>query len=127
MEELYQLKDMLCSELKKYGSKELSASTLDVVDKISHSIKNLDKIIEKYEDDEYSNDMYGRRSGYGNAYGMSYARGRRRDSMGRYSRDGYSRDGYSNDMMADLHKLMEQAPDDRTRQEFQRFIEKMER
>ena len=61
--------------------------------------------------------------------GGSYARGRgrnaRRDSMGRYSREG----GYSqaaDDMIQDLRELMEDAPDERTQQEFQRFIQKME-
>lgn len=61
--------------------------------------------------------------------GSSYARGRgrnaRRDSMGRYSREG----GYSQgaeDMIQELRELMEDAPDDKTRQEFQRFIQKIE-
>ena len=51
----------------------------------------------------------------------SYARGRqnaRRDSMGRYSRD----DG----MIRELRELMEEAPDERTKMEFERFIRKME-
>jgi hypothetical protein len=43
--------------------------------------------------------------------------------MGRYSSDGYSRDG---EMISELHRLMEDAPDERTRQEFQRFITKIE-
>lgn len=48
----------------------------------------------------------------------------RRDSMGRYSREG----GYSRDMnMAnELRGLMQDAPDDRTRQELQRLIAKVE-
>lgn len=61
--------------------------------------------------------------------GGSYARGRgrnaRRDSMGRYSREG----GYSygaEDMVQELRELMQDAPDDRTRQEFERFIQKIE-
>ena len=60
------------------------------------------------------------------SYRGSYARGRRnarRDSMGRYSGDGYSRDG---GMVEELRSLMEEAPDERTRQEFQRFIQKIE-
>ena len=69
----------------------------------------------------------------------SYARGRgrnaRRDSMGRYSSRGYSRDdGYSRDggysghgeMVDELRSLMQDAPDEQTRQEFQRLIQKME-
>ena len=53
MHKLYELKDMLCEELEQYGKKgELTAGSLDVVDKLTHTIKNLDKIIEKYEEDE---------------------------------------------------------------------------
>ena len=54
MKELYELKEKLCDELKGYGKKDMSAGTLDVVDKLSHTIKNLDKIIEKYEEEDYS-------------------------------------------------------------------------
>lgn len=128
MHELYELKDMLCEELKEYGEKgELTAGTLDVVDKLAHTIKNLDKIIEEYDEQEYSNaynDMGGRSYRQG---GRSYARGRRRrDSMGRYSsRGGYSMDNQS--MIEELRGLMQEAPDDRTKQEFQRFITKMEK
>ena len=124
MQALYDLKEMLCKELEEYGKKgELSAGTLDIVDKLTHTIKNLDKIIEVYEDEGYSNyggGMYGGR-------GVSYARGRgrnaRRDSMGRYSGDGYSRTG---DMVERLRDLMNEAPDDRTRNEIQRLVTRME-
>ena len=104
MEKLYALKDMLCDELKKFGDKDkIDMTTLDSVDKLTHTIKNLDKIIDKYEQEEY---------GYSNNIpmyndGMSYARGRgrnaRRDSMGRYSSrnvGGYSRD--YQDLMQDM-------------------------
>ena len=43
----------------------------------------------------------------------------KRDSMGRYSR--------ANDMMIDeLRELMDDAPDEQSRMEFERFIQKME-
>lgn len=121
MNKLYELKDTLCNQLEEYAGKELTAGTLDVVDKLSHTIKNLDKIIDRYENEESSYDSYGT---YRGTYGRnrSYARGRKRDSMGRYS----SEDGYSNDMMADLRELMNNAPDERTRMEFKKFIQKME-
>ncbi len=118
MHKLEELKETLCKQLEDYAGKELTAGTLDVVDKLSHTVKNLDKIIEKYDD----NMSYNRGSYRNRSYMGSYARNRRRDSMGRYSSD----DGYSNDMMADLHEYMENAPDERTRMEFQRFIQKME-
>lgn len=113
MNELYELKKLLMRELEEYGSKgKLDAGALDVVDKLAHSLKNLCKVIE--DNEEYSGD-YPMRSYRGR---MSY----RRDGRGRYSGD-YSRHG---DMVEELRALMQDAPDDRTRQEFQRFISKVE-
>lgn len=122
MHELYELKETLCDELKEYGKKpQMNAGDLEVVDKLTHTIKNLDKIIEKY-DEEYSN-----------ARGMGRGQNARRDSMGRYSRENYSnrrysRRGYSNDdnMISELRELMEEAPDNKTRMEFEKFINKIE-
>ena len=78
MHTYYEVKDMLHEELDDIVKKgELSAGSLDTIDKLLNAIKNSCKII-MYE--EYSDDGY------------SYARGRgsnaKRDSMGRYSRDG---------------------------------------
>lgn len=134
MHKIYELKDKLCEELEEYGDKKLDAGSLEVIDKLAHTVKNLDKIIEKYEDEDYSSAYDDGMTGgsyerVGNRYGSRYAmargdgrgRGRnaRRDSMGRYSSD--------NRMMVDeLRELMNDAPDERTRMEFKRFIEKME-
>lgn len=74
MEELRIIKDRLLSELKECAEKEMSSGTLDVVDKLTHSIKNLDKVMEGLE-------------------GRSYGRG-----MNRYSR-GYS---YNDDYRPDM-------------------------
>ena len=112
MNELHELKEMLCEELKKYGKKgELSAGSLEIIDKLAHSIKNIEKVIES---DDYSNAYRGTR-------GRSYAR--RRDGRGRYTNDGYSR---HDDMVGELRYLMDNAEDEQTRREFQRFIDKME-
>jgi len=77
MEELMKLKDTLCNELEEYSRKgKMSAGDLEVVDKLTHTIKNLDKIIENYE--EYSGAMdYSRERGYSNRYSMA------RDGRGR--------------------------------------------
>ena len=128
MEEIYKLKDMLCDELKEYGEKgEMSTGTLDVVDKLAHTIKNLDKIIESSEEDYsgYYPMYYGENRGNRSYNRRSYARGRnaKRDSMGRYSSEGYSR----HDMVEQLRDLMEDAPDEHTRQEIQRLVNKMEK
>jgi len=129
MHELYELKDMLCKELKEYGEKgELTAGSLDTIDKLAHAMKNLDRVIEAYEDDgEYSGRSYP--DGMGGSYargrysreGRSYARGRmnaRRDSMGRYSRD----DG----MIEELRDLMKDAPNEAIKRDIQRLVDKME-
>lgn len=144
MHELYELKEKLLQELEEYGRKELSAGTLDVVDKLSHAIKNICKIIEMKEDEEYSGDMMGgmggsyarggSRGGSSNrgsyeARGGSYARGRgsnaRRDSMGRYSSErGYSREG--EDLADQLRDLMEDAPDEAIRRDMEKLLRKIE-
>lgn len=138
MQELYDLKDMLCKELKEYGTKgELTAGSLDVVDKLTHTMKNLDKIIEVYEEEgEYSSATYpdgmgGSYRGYsregnrGGSYRGSYARGRmnaRRDSMGRYS-GRYSRD---DGMAEELRSLMNDAPNEAIKRDIQRVVDKLE-
>ena len=144
MHEIYELKEMLCEELEKYGSKgDLNAGELEIVDKLAHAVKNLGKIIEMYEEEEYSGEGMsyqrggnrgggnrggGNRGGSSNRSG-SYARGgsyaRRRDSRGRYSsEDGYSR--AAEDMKGQLRELMEQAPNEMTRRELEKLVERME-
>lgn len=156
MHELYELKEKLMEELKEYGSKdEMTAGTLEVVDKLAHTIKNLCKIIEDAEYSSNGGSSYEGGSSYdggssyrgssyegssmrgssyrgggssyrgGSSYegGSSYARGRgrnaKRDSRGRYSS--------GNDMMLEqLQEMMEEAPDNRTRQEIEKLVMKLE-
>ena len=156
MHDLYRLKENLVKELEELGKQDLSKSSLETVDKLAHAAKNVAKVIEACEEEEYSNAMggYSRRGNYsrrmsyadgGGSYGdmsyadegrsdfvrpdgsyrdggSSYARGRgryaRRDSMGRYSR--------AEDEMAEgLMKLMDKAPDEQTRSEIRKLMEKM--
>lgn len=133
MNEIYELKEKLLKELEEYGRKgDLSTGSLEVVDKLAHSVKNLCKILEE-SDEGYSGRSYadGRMyGGEGRSYGdgRSYARGRtgnvRRDSMGRYSRNGYSYDG--EDMADQLRDLMNDAPD-HIKSDIQRLINKVEK
>lgn len=133
---MHKLIDYVCDELKDIEKKaekgQLSMSEIDYADKLAHLKKNLLKGEEMMAEDGYSNTGdYGNR-GYNYRYddGMtrySRARGRmnaRRDSMGRYSR-GYSMS--DDEMMKELRELMQDAPDDRTRKEFQSFIDRLER
>lgn len=141
MEKLYAVKEKLCEELKEYGSKDkLDVTSLELIDKLAHAIKNIDKIIEKYEEGS----SY-RGGSYDGSYGGSYARGRgrssRRNAMGQYSSAGggsygygyrYPRsyDGYSraeedlDNMISYLHETMQDLPPEKQR-ELQRFIDQM--
>ena len=96
MHELYELKEKLCDELKDYGTKEVTAGNLEVIDKLAHATKNIDRIIEKYEESDYSGRSYP--DGMGGSY-RSY-RG--------YSRRGrYSGADDVDGMKREIHRLME--------------------
>ena len=89
------------------------------------------------EDGEYS-ERYSRddgmdgRTSHGRMYygGGSYPRYysyAKRDSVGRYSRDGgYSYADAKMDMIAELKELARKAPDDKTKQEIEHFANEME-
>lgn len=133
------LKNMLCEELEKIVRKgELSAGSLDVVDKLTHALKSVETIMAMHEYDEgqsYGSPYRGGRTHHDNTPmtymhdSMSYARGRgrgtKRDSMGRYSSN-YSYDNAKEGLISELHRLKEDAPDETTKREFEKFIEKMQ-
>lgn len=145
---MHKLIEYICDELEELERKadkdgKLSMAEMQYVDLLAHTKKNLLKAEEMSDEMEYSGayeDGYrgsyargnqgGNRGGSSrNSYRNSYARGRgrnaRRDSMGRYSREG----GYSmagDEMVSELRELMQDAPDEQTRMEFQRFISKIE-
>ena len=126
MKHLEDLRETLCRELNEIAEKgELSAGDLETVDKLTHTLKNLDKIMmgEGYSNagDWYAMGNYGR-DGYHPDYrdGTSY-RGRKRDIMGRYSRADARED------MADkLRRMMDDAPDSRTREALEKALRSME-
>ena len=148
MHGIYKVEEMLCDELDKIGEKdELTAGSLETADKLSHALKNVQKIIDYYESmgdgDGYSratttdgmHTVYrgasyarGGRTG-SNQYG-SYARGRgsyaKRDSRGRYSSRGYSRAEAGKEMAAELRDLMADAPNDEIRQRMQDLVSEIE-
>lgn len=116
----YDLKEMLCKELESITRKgELTAGSLDTVDKLTHSIKSLETIIAM-------NEAQDGESGYYPYMGRSY---QRRDMRGRYSREnrgGYSRDDARDEMISELREIMRDAPDDHTKKRFQSFIRELE-
>lgn len=81
-----------------------------------------------YEGGSYKGSYEG---SYDDGMGGSYARGRgrnaKRDSMGRYSRDGgYSRADGKQEYIEHMRDMMMDAPDEQTRQSIQRMISEME-
>lgn len=129
MQKMEELRDMLCKELDKITKKgELSAGSLDIVDKLTHSIKSIDTIM-AMDEAGYSNDGY------------SYAR-RRRDSMGRYSREGsyamnnrsntrnsyrgYSRDEEMDELRDHLERMKHDMQDEESKRMVSMWIKQMD-
>lgn len=142
-EKMYKLRERLNEELEKIVDRgNITAESLTLIDKITHSIKSIDTIcaMEEYGEDDYSQD-----GGYSGRY--SYARGRgrnaKRDNMGRYARDNggmgnggssygrrYNRDGRSydrgysgdDDMMDIFNDMMDNASDSKEREVIQKMM-----
>lgn len=127
LDALYDVCEKLMKELDKANDKmkkggdNLTAGDLEYLDKITHAIKSVKTTIAMEESSYDDGGSYdGGRSYRG---GSSYARGRgrnaRRDSMGRYSRDGrsygYSRDDAKEELMEHLREMKKMAKDEETR------------
>jgi hypothetical protein len=114
---MHKLMDFVCDELEELEHKadkngELSMNELQYADMLAHLKKNLLKVDKMAGEDEFS---------YRYDDGRSYAR--KRDAMGRYSR----RYSMANDEMVEkLRDMMDDAPDEMTRKEFDKFIHKVE-
>lgn len=165
------LKDLLCAELEDYAEKgkkdnKMSAGDLEAIHKLTDTVKNIMKIDTLKQELGYSEDghymgegrIYGTsyESGYSERGGSSYARGRgryaKRDSMGRYSRDGgmsydddmsyarggrmgnrggmrggYSRDDGKHYMMEQLEEMMEEAEKPAEKEALRRCMDALKR
>lgn len=98
MHKMEMLRDRLCEELDELtGVEKISTSSLDAIDKLTHSIKSIDTIL-AMENSGYSNGIMPYYRGY------SYARNR--DSMGRYS-NAYSNKWDDHDKEATRAELMQ--------------------
>lgn len=137
MHKLCEFIDNELDELEEKVEREGSLSRAEIEDG-----KNLAKFKmalltnDRMEQDGGESEMYPYMGGY-RSYGGNSMRGnmrggrsnaQRRDTMGRFSREnrGYSRADARADMVADLHEMMQDAPDEQTRKKFQRFISEIE-
>lgn len=171
MHYMHDLKDLLCAELEDYAEKgkksgKMSMGDLESIHKLTDTVKNIMKIDVLKEEVGYSEDghymgegrIYGTsyESGYSERGGSSYARGRgryaKRDSMGRYSRDGgmsydddmsyarggrmgnrggmrggYSRDDGKHYMMEQLEEMMEEAEKPAEKEALRRCMDALKR
>ena len=152
MHYMHDLKDLLCAELEDYAEKgkksgKMSMGDLESIHKLTDTVKNILKIDTLTEEMGYSKD--GHYMGEGRIYGTSYARGRtraKRDSMGRYSRDGgmsydddmsyarsrgyrggYSRDDGKHYMMEQLEEMMEEAEKPAEKEALRRCMDALKR
>lgn len=130
MHALEDLKMQLMGELEEYSRKKLTSETIKTIDTITHTIKNLCKIMEseEYSDASYRGGSY--RGGSYNSYDGSYRGGSyddgsyKRDSMGRYSREeGYSR---NDAIVAKVAQMANNTPDERTRRQLQELAKELE-
>ena len=143
MHKLYELKEKLMRELEDYSENgKFSKEDVEAIKYITSAIDHICNIVERDDGDDmssyrnYEGGMSGRRSRRNDGGssrrdgGSSYARGRgrRRDSMGRYSSyEGSSsyEDG-SEEMVMELRELMQSAPNEQIRKKVERFISEIE-
>ena len=133
IKELRELKDTIAheiaqanQEIKKSGG-DLNTGDIDMIDKLTHSMKSLVTTCAMLEadDDGYSEYgvMYSREDGNGrNRNGYSGNRGSyARNNEGRYTRNGYSRNAWNDN----LRQMMDEAPDEATRMDIKRLMDRM--
>jgi len=140
-ETLHELCEVVEGELEKANAKirksggELTSGDIDYLDKLTHmmkSIKTTAAMLEGgYSYDGDGGSSYARRGRYSRDDGSSYARGRgtyaKRDSMGRYSREGgYSRaEDEMDSVVEELRSMMGSLPKEK-QMEVEKFIRKVE-
>lgn len=149
IKELYDMKETVAQKIAEANKKihkaggTMDISDIEIVDKLAHSIKSLVTTCAMLEAEEngYSNDAMPTGPVYypGNTTGHSGRRGEYRDdgysrngsgnnggysrNYSRESRNGYSRTG---DMTDHLRQMMDEAPDEMTRMEIKKLIDKVE-
>ncbi len=137
LKDLEELKEYVAGEIRKANQRirqnngGITTGDLDIINKLAHSMKSLATVCAMLEAEEgYSERGYSER-------GYSSRRGERRD--GYSSRDGYSGNrngmssrerregGYSRaDIREHLNEMMMDAPDENTRMEIRRIMDRMD-
>ena len=145
--ELYDMKETVAQKIAEANKKlhkaggAMDMSDIEIVDKLTHAMKSLVTTCAmlEAEDGEYSGTgpvYYPGNTGYSGRRGEmrddGYSRNGHSGNGGGYSRMGYSRGnryGYSTrteDMKEQLIQMMDDAPDEMTRMEIKKLVEKMD-
>lgn len=123
MHEIVNLKEKLCRELEEYARRDrLDYQSVQIIDTIAHTVKNLNKIIDDYNKNGYS-EAPRMRVSYSNGYNYGHGDRDWRNANYYSMNDRYST---SNNMLVDrLRNIMMDTPDERSRMEIQRLIDRM--
>ena len=146
LKEVYDMKETVGHKIAQANKKiranggDIATDDVDIVDKLSHSLKSLVTTCAMLEAEENGEGYSGApwnpgmpygyaredRAGYGRAGGGSSG-GYSRNRYSRENRNGY-RDGYSRagDMADQLRQMMDEAPDEMTRMEIKKLIDRMD-
>ena len=139
LKELCELKETVADKIAEANKKirqaggKMDASDVEIIDKLSHSMKSLVTTCAMLEAEEngYSEDYMP--TAHYPVYGTRYSRDEYSGNHGGYSRNEsrYSREnrnhGYSRagDMTEQLRQMMDDAPDDVTRMEIKKLMDRM--
>lgn len=123
---MYDLRDMLCEELDEIARKgELGTGDLEIVHKLTDTIKNIDKI-ETLEEGDYSG-RYSRGGDWDADMRGTYGRGSSYARRGtHYVRGHYSRADATENLRSQISDMMRETDDDRVKEALRRAISAME-
>lgn len=130
MNAIYELKEMLCDELEQLMQRG-SNINIDLVDKLTHSLKSVETIIAMHEGGYSTHVMYDDSNDYNSYRGNSYGN-QRYNSYGRNGVrmnrrfTGYSRDNGKEDMIESLHNMLNEASTDKEKNAIHQCIEKLQ-
>ena len=135
IKELCEMKDTIANEIAEANQRirqsggDMNTGDVEIIDKLTHSMKSLATTVAMLEAEEngYSGNYYGASydgNGVSREYRDNGTSGRYSRNDGRYSRNyrGYSRTG---DMMDHLRMVMDDAPDETTRMEVKRLMDRI--
>ena len=144
LKEVYDLKETVGHKIAQANKKikanggDIANDDVEIIDKLTHSLKSLVTtcaMLEAEEDDGYSGrymptwnpGVTYRRDG-GNSYDNrdGYSGNRGGYSRNRYSRENRNEYSRTGEMSDQLRQMMEEAPDDMTRMEIKKLMDKMD-